>query len=163
MTELIPIIIDNGSGIIKGGFSGNDHPSTVFPTVIGRRRRAEATSETDQKDQYIGKQALTNKDILTIHYPIEHGIVADWDDMEKIWHHTFSNELHAAPEEHPLLITDASLNPKANREKITQILFEQFNVPGDNFLLFESILDGVSFMFSYVRGKSSRTPLLCNW
>jgi len=62
-------------------------------------------------------------------FPVENGIVTGWDDAEKIWHNTFYNELRVQPEEQPVIIIEALRNPKANREKTVQIMFETFNVP----------------------------------
>ncbi|KAK8518658.1 hypothetical protein V6N13_018063 [Hibiscus sabdariffa] len=112
--DIQPLVCDNGARMVKAGFSGDDAPRAVFPSIVHRQRHTDFMVRMAQKDAH------------TIYKELH---VSNWDDMEEIWHHNIYKELHVAPEEHPEILTEAPLNPKANREKMTQIMFETFNVP----------------------------------
>ncbi|MFX1253626.1 MAG: actin, cytoplasmic 2 [Promethearchaeota archaeon] len=126
-----PLVVDNGTGLSKNGYAGEDQPRSVFPTLIGYPKYQSIMSDVDHyvREYYVGEEAMNLRGVLKLIYPIEHGVVTDWDAMEKIWHYTFHNDLRVNPSEHPVLFTEAPLNPARNREKMAEILFETFNAP----------------------------------
>eukprot|EP01083_Nonionella_stella_P297927 1011497_1 len=137
------IMIDNGSDTIKTGFAGDDTPRTTFTSVVGglRNQGVNVAIGVPDKHVYVGDEAMKKRTggILSLRYPIERGIVTSWDDMEKIWHYTFYNKLRIQPQEHHVLLSEPPNNPKTNREKTIEIMFEKFNVPAA-YLAMSSVL-----------------------
>lgn len=123
------VIIDNGSGLCKAGLSGEQEPRSIVATVVGYPKSSAIMFGPVQRQYYVGKEAQEKKGILTYKYPVEHGIVTSWDDMEKIWRHIYRQALRMKPRERPLMLTEAPLNPASNRERMTEIMFEHFRVP----------------------------------
>ncbi|GAV07359.1 hypothetical protein RvY_17198 [Ramazzottius varieornatus] len=75
----------------KAGFAGENTPRVVFPSVAGRPRHQDMMVALDKKDSYVEDEARSKRSVLKLKYPIEHGIITDWDDMEKIWHTPSTN------------------------------------------------------------------------
>jgi len=123
-----PVVIDNGSGIIKAGFAGAEQPKLQFPSYVGRPKHLKVMAGAAEGDVFVGEKAKELRGILKLNYPTRHGIVHDWKDMQHIWQHTYT-QLTIVQDQHPVLLTEAPLNPRSNRAKSAEIFFETFNVP----------------------------------
>ena len=126
-----PVVIDNGTGILKAGFAGSDRPKSVFPSFVGRPKHVRIMVQSRvEGDMFLGNDAEAHRGIMRLNYPMQHGIVEDWSDMEKLWAHVYSKaNLGVNSEEHPVLLTEAPLNPRSNRETAAEVFFETFGVP----------------------------------
>eukprot|EP00742_Colponemidia_sp_Colp-10_P000813 GILJ01000881.1.p1 GENE.GILJ01000881.1~~GILJ01000881.1.p1 ORF type:complete len:418 (-),score=42.93 GILJ01000881.1:101-1354(-) len=131
------VVIDNGTGYSKMGYAGNVEPQYIVPTVIANhvdsKKAGMASSRqngVDDLDFHIGMDALKNSKTHSINYPIRHGVIENWDDMERFWQRCIFKYLRCEPEEHYFLLTEPPLNSPENRELTAEIMFETFNVPG---------------------------------
>ena len=96
---------------------------------VGRPKHTRVMTGAIEGDTFIGPRAQELRGLLKINYPISHGIVEDWADMERIWQYVYNTELATQPQNHPVLLTEAPLNPRSNRDTAAEIMFERFNVP----------------------------------
>lgn len=95
--------------MFKAGLSGDDAPRSSFPSVVGRPKYQNIMVGMNYKYSYVGEEALYKKYGLKFNYPVERGIVTNWENMAKIWHHCFYNELRVTPSEHPCLLIEGKI------------------------------------------------------
>ena len=137
MSSKSPIIIDLGSSEVKAGFKTDGaSPSIRFPSYIGEARynkilRVLNKNISYYKDQFVGNDCDPYLGVVKLRYPIKHGAFSNEEDISIIFNHIFSklglNEDQIS--EHPLLISEPILNPKENRDMISELLFEKYKVP----------------------------------
>lgn len=137
------VVMDNGTGLTKLGFAGNDSPSFVFPTAIATSLNSSKSGKSssyvgglkrglEDLDFHIGDDALSaaNGPNYSLLYPIRHGQIENWDHMERFWERSIFKYLRCEPEDHYFLLTEPPLNPPENRESTAEIMFESFNCAG---------------------------------
>jgi actin-related protein 2 len=126
------VICDNGTGFVKCGFAGAQFPTSIFPSMVGRPqlRYEEKVEGIEIKDIMVGDEASLARHMLKISYPIENGIVKDWNDIEHIWDYTFSEKLRVNTRDCKILLTEPPLNPHKNRALMLQKMFEKYQFQG---------------------------------
>ena len=122
------IIIDLGTGYCKSGFSTDEIPSSIISCLVGKPKYASGRVGFDKKKFFVGKEASAISGVLNINNPVSEGVINNWDDIEKLLGYIFSSELKIDPNEYNILLTETPMNPKENKEKLAQIMFENFNV-----------------------------------
>jgi len=122
------IVIDNGSFKVKSGYLGEQAPRASFLNVVGRPK----VKEVGMADSYVAEFAKLERDSMC--YPVERGIIQNWDDMETVWYHNYYNELREDPTEHAIVITEAISTPQSQRERTATIFFETHEAPNISFV-----------------------------
>lgn len=136
--DMNTIVCDNGSGFLKMGYAGDNFPRFTIPSIVGRPmlRSNQTIGDLELKEMMFGEEANPYRALLDISYPIEEGRIRDWDDYEKLMEHTFRSRMGIKDLSNKrLMVTEAALNPKKNREKIAEMIFEGHGFDG---CLFES-------------------------
>ncbi|KAK9375834.1 actin family [Lipomyces chichibuensis] len=127
-----PIVLDQGTGFVKIGRGGTNFPDHTFPSIVGRPilRAEERTGNVEIKDIMAGDEASAVRTMLQISYPMENGIIKNWEDMGHLWDYAFYERMNIDPTGKKILLTEPPMNPLSNREKMVETMFEKYNFGG---------------------------------
>jgi actin-related protein 2 len=127
-----PIVLDQGTGFVKIGHAGNNFPDHTFPSIVGRPilRAEERTGDVEIKDIMCGDEASAVRSALQISYPMENGVIRNWEDMEHLWNYAFYERLQEDTRGKKVLLTEPPMNPLKNREKMCEVMFEKYQFGG---------------------------------
>jgi actin-related protein 2 len=169
----VPIVLDNGTGFVKVqsssppfttvsrlkteltlppmqlGYAGSNFPEHTFPSIVGRPilRAEERMNNLEIKDIMVGDEAATVRSLLQISYPMENGIIRNWEDMGHLWDKCFE-QLGVDPRGRKILLTEPPMNPLVNRERMCEVMFERYG--------FEGVYVAIQAVLSlYAQGLSS--------
>jgi len=123
-----PIVCDNGTGFVKTGYAGENFPTLIFPSMIGKplMRSEEEFKNVELKDVMVGDECAKYRAMLETSYPVEEGIVKDWEGMKHLWDYTF-NRMDIDTSQYKILLTEPPSNPKKNKVNMCKSMFEFYN------------------------------------
>ncbi|KAJ8927874.1 hypothetical protein NQ314_019618 [Rhamnusium bicolor] len=139
------IVCDNGTGFVKCGYAGSNFPAHIFPSMVGRPiiRAVNKIGDIEVKglhvdgvastlpDLMVGDEASALRSLLEVNYPMENGVVRNWEDMCHVWDYTFGpKKMNLDPKETKILLTEPPMNPTKNREKMIEVMFEKYGFAG---------------------------------
>nr|WNV54349.1 hypothetical protein [Candida metapsilosis] len=131
-----PIVLDQGTGFVKIGRAGTNFPDYTFPSMVGRpilraeERNLLVPDDIEIKDIMCGSEASQVRSLLQINYPMENGIIKNWEDMEHLWDYAFYEKMKLNPQGQKILLTEPPMNPLKNRETMCQVMFEKYGFGG---------------------------------
>ncbi|CAH1999063.1 unnamed protein product [Acanthoscelides obtectus] len=139
------IVCDNGTGFVKCGYAGSNFPAHIFPSMVGRPiiRAVNKIGDIEIKDLHVdgvatnlpdlmvGDEVSALRSLLEVSYPMENGVVRNWEDMCHVWDYTFGpKKMNLNPKETKILLTEPPMNPLKNKEKMIEVVFEKYGFAG---------------------------------
>lgn len=135
--EVGALVFDIGSFSVRAGYAGEDCPKADFSTTVGVLVQDDAAMEIDgEKEKKVGKSYFIDTNSLHVPResvetmsPLKNGMIEDWDCFRSILDHTYSKHMKSDPRLHPVLMSEAPWNTRAKRERLTELMFEHYNIP----------------------------------
>ncbi|WAR01135.1 ACL6A-like protein, partial [Mya arenaria] len=134
--EVGAIVLDLGGYSVRAGYAGEDTPKAEIPSSVGVLEDAEVAMETDEIKKEAGRKYFIDTNSLRVPRKgmevqtfLKDGMIDNWDIFENILDYTYKRHIQSESQEHPVMMSEASWNSRGKREKLTEIMFEKYNVP----------------------------------
>lgn len=140
--EVGGIVFDIGAHSVRAGYAGEDCPKYDVPTFVGTLDEgtkdeimqtdvpSEEKPKLPEKKYFIDTNSIhLPKENMEIINPVKDGMIEDWDTFEKILDYIYAKDIKSESSLHPVLMSEASWNVRPKREKLTELMFEKYNIP----------------------------------
>nr|XP_023650617.1 actin-like protein 6B isoform X2 [Paramormyrops kingsleyae] len=136
--EVGALVFDIGSFSTRAGYAGEDCPKADFPTSLGVQVDEEGGGELAGEQEKATGGRTFYLDTNTLHVaragvetvsPLKNGMIEDWEAFRAILDHTYCKHIKSEPSLHPVLMSEAPWNTRVKREKLTELMFEHYNIP----------------------------------